>query len=126
MRQRWQTKLQEATTVLRRRLHTPISEQGAYLRAVLLGHVRYYGVPRNAPRLHAFRHALVGRWRAALQRRSQTARVPWTRMARLSTRWLPIPHICHPYPNQRFRVTHARWEPDAGVPHVRFCAGGAG
>jgi hypothetical protein len=22
-------------------------------------------------------------------------------------------------------VTHPRWEPDAGKPHVRFCAGGA-
>jgi RNA-directed DNA polymerase len=109
MRRRWQTKLQEVTTVLRQRLHVPIPEQGAYLRAVLLGHVRYYGVPRNAPRLHAFRHALVGRWRAVLQRRSQTGRVPWTRMVRLSTRWLPIPHICHPYPSQRLAyVTQGR------------------
>ena len=24
-----------------------------------------------------------------------------------------------------FAVTHPRWEPDAGKPHVRFCAGGA-
>ena len=26
-------------------------------------------------------------------------------------------------PNQRFAVKHPRWEPDAGMPHVRFCAG---
>jgi RNA-directed DNA polymerase len=25
----------------------------------------------------------------------------------------------------RFRRHHPRWEPDAGKPHVRFCAGGA-
>jgi len=25
----------------------------------------------------------------------------------------------------RFAVTHPRWEPYAGKPHVRFCAGGA-
>ena len=25
----------------------------------------------------------------------------------------------------RFRVKHPRWEPYAGIPHVRFCAGGA-
>jgi group II intron reverse transcriptase/maturase len=104
MRRRWQAKLQEVTTELRRRVHTPIPEQGAYLRAVLLGHVRYYGVPRNAPRLHAFRHALVGRWRAVLRRRSQTAAVSWQRMVRLATRWLPTPRICHPYPNQRLAV----------------------
>jgi RNA-directed DNA polymerase len=105
MRRRWQAKLQEVTTILRRRLHLPIPEQGAYLRSVLRGHARYYGVPRNAPSLHAFRHALVGRWRAALQRRSQTARVSWERMVRLSTRWLPFPHICHPYPSERLAFT---------------------
>ena len=27
--------------------------------------------------------------------------------------------------NQRFAVKHPRWEPYAGKPHVRFCAGGA-
>lgn len=101
MRRRWQVKLQEVTIELRRRLHAPVPEQGAYLRAVLMGHTRYYGVPRNAARLHAFRQALVRRWRATLMRRSQTAFVSWQRMVRLSTRWLPTPHICHPYPNQR-------------------------
>jgi len=101
MRRRWQAKLQEVSTALRQRLHEPIPAHGAYLRSVLLGHARYYGVPRNGPRLSAFRFALVRRWRAALMRRSQTARVSWERMARLSTRWLPFPRICHPYPSQR-------------------------
>src|SRR6266404_2580106 len=32
-------------------------------------------------------------------------------------------HALHPWPNQRFAVKHPRWEPDAGMPHVRFCAG---
>jgi hypothetical protein len=27
--------------------------------------------------------------------------------------------------SQRFAVTHPRWEPYAGKPHVRICAGGA-
>ena len=39
--------------------------------------------------------------------------------------WLPKPLILHPWPNQRFAVRHPRWEPYAGKPHVRFCAGGA-
>ncbi len=26
---------------------------------------------------------------------------------------------------RRFAVNHPRWEPYAGIPHVRFCAGGA-
>lgn len=101
MRQRWQAKLREVHLVLRRRLHKSIPEQGAYLRSVLLGHVRYYGVPRNGPSLMAFRSALGRVWHATLRRRSQTARVTWARLARLTRRWLPIPHICHPYPNQR-------------------------
>jgi RNA-directed DNA polymerase len=101
MRQRWQAKLREVHLVLRRRLHEPIPEQGAYLRSGLLGHVRYYGVPRNGPSLMAFRSALGRVWHATLRRRSQTARVTWARIARLTGRWLPIPHICHPYPNQR-------------------------
>jgi RNA-directed DNA polymerase len=43
--QRWQAKLRELKEELRRRMHAPIKEQGAYLRSVLLGHFRYYGVP---------------------------------------------------------------------------------
>jgi group II intron reverse transcriptase/maturase len=101
MRRRWQAKLQEVAVELRHRLHDSIPEQGAYLRSVLLGHVRYYGVPRNGPSLMAFRTALTRRWHAALQRRSQTASMPWDRLARYADRWLPTPRICHPYPNQR-------------------------
>ena len=29
------------------------------------------------------------------------------------------------WPSVRFAVRHPRWEPYAGKPHVRFCAGGA-
>jgi RNA-directed DNA polymerase len=105
MRQRWQAKLREVRLVLRRRLHEPIPEQGAYLRSVLLGHVRYYGVPRNGPSLMAFRRALGRVWHSTLRRRSQTARVTWARLARLTAHWLPIPRICHPYPNQRLALS---------------------
>jgi group II intron reverse transcriptase/maturase len=101
MRRRWQAKLHEVKTELRRRLHDPIPEQGAYLRSVVLGYTRYYGVPRNGPSLAAFHAALARLWRVTLMRRSQTAFVSWERMRRLLARWLPTPHICHPYPNQR-------------------------
>ena len=101
MRKKWQAKLIEVKAELKRRLHDPVPEQGAYLRSVVLGHNRYYGVPRNGPSLAAFRNALTRLWRAILMRRSQTARVPWTRMTLYVTRWLPTPRICHPYPNQR-------------------------
>ena len=104
VRQRWQAKLREVNTELRRRLHHPIPDQGTYLRAVVLGHMRYYGVPRNGPSLSAFRDAVTRLWRAVLMRRSQTAFISWQRMRRYAARWLPIPRICHPYPNRRLAL----------------------
>jgi RNA-directed DNA polymerase len=105
MRKRWQAKLSEVTAELRRRLHDPIAEQGAYLRSVVTGHVRYYGVPLNGPAITAFRQAIGRTWRRVLRRRSQGNHLPWRRMARIVQRWLPAVRICHPYPWQRF---HAR------------------
>src|SRR5437899_3792081 len=104
MRQRWQAKLRELKTELRQRLHTPTAEQGAYLRSVVLGHARYYGVPMNGPALLAFRQAVGRVWWTVLRRRSQGNHLPWHRMTRLVTRWLPIPRICHPYPLVRLGV----------------------
>jgi len=104
MRQRWRAKLQDVKAALRRRLHDPLPELGAYLRSVLLGHYRYYGVPRNGPALTAFRSAVSWRWWQALKRRSQTHRLTGARKDRLSHRWLPHARICHPYPAVRFGV----------------------
>jgi RNA-directed DNA polymerase len=104
MRRRWQAKLREVKAELRQRLHTPLPEQGAYLRAVVLGHTRYYGVPMNGPAIGAFRQAVGYLWRTVLRRRSQGNHLPWHRMTRLITRWLPSARICHPYPLVRLGV----------------------
>ena len=104
IRQRLQAKLQEVKTELRCRMHLPIPEQGAYLRSVVGGHVRYYGVPMNGPALHLFRWAVGRLWRRSLLRRSQTHCLPWRRMIRYITRWLPPARICHPYPLVRLGV----------------------
>jgi group II intron reverse transcriptase/maturase len=89
---------------LRRRMHLPIAAQGQYLRAVLTGHGRYFGVPFNGARLSAFRLKVVRLWHRTLCRRSQRRRMPWSRMACFVHRWLPYLHICHPYPQQRLLV----------------------
>jgi RNA-directed DNA polymerase len=102
---RMRAKLQALKLELRRRMHRPIREQGEYLRAVVLGHARYFGVPDNGARLHAFRFQVARLWYRTLCRRSQTHHLPWRRMYRLLAHWLPSPHICHPYPNQRLIVT---------------------
>ena len=46
-------------------------------------------------------------------------------MTKLADDWLPKPRILHPWPSERFAVKHPRWEPYAGIPPVRICAGGA-
>jgi len=103
IRQRQQAKLRALKEELRRRMHTPIGEQGAYLRAVLNGHFRYYGVPMNGPALTSF-HEAVGRlWWRTLRRRSQKP-LPWRRLRRHIQRWFPAVRICHPYPLERLRV----------------------
>jgi RNA-directed DNA polymerase len=104
MRQRWQAKLRAVKAELRQRLHSPVPEQGAYVRSVILGHTRYYGVPMNGPALGAFRKAVGRLWWTALRRRSQGNHLPWNRMARLVARWLPSARICHPYPLVRLGV----------------------
>src|ERR1700722_12391264 len=55
MRQRLQAKLSAVKAELRRRMHDPIPEVGKWLRSVVGGHVRYYGVPMNNQALHLFR-----------------------------------------------------------------------
>jgi group II intron reverse transcriptase/maturase len=104
VRQRWQAKLRVLKEELRRRMHLPIQEQGAYLRSVIRGHTRYYGVPGNGKRLTLFRKAIAWLWWCTLRRRSQCSRLSWHRMERFVQRWLPFAHICHPDPLVRFGV----------------------
>jgi group II intron reverse transcriptase/maturase len=104
MRQRQQAKLRVLKEELRRRMHMPIGKQGAYLRTVLAGHFRYYGVPMNGPALNSF-HGVAGRlWWRILRRRGQKHHLPWRRMRRYIQRWFPAVRICHPYPLQRLGV----------------------
>jgi RNA-directed DNA polymerase len=101
IRKRLQTKLNEVKAELQRRMHEPIPEQGKWLRAVVGGHIRYYGVPMNQAALAIFRFRVGWLWHRSLSRRSQNGRVLWDRMRRLITRWLPLPAISHPYPLRR-------------------------
>jgi RNA-directed DNA polymerase len=104
MRKRWQAKLSEVKAELRSRLHDPIPEVGQWLRSVVGGHIRYYGVPTNGAALQTFRFQVGQLWYRTLLRRSQTAGVPWARMRRLIDRWLPPARPCHPYPLRRMGV----------------------
>ena len=123
-RDRAVAKLKEVRDELRRRMHLPIPWQGMWLRQVVTGFYGYHAVPTNFAALAAFRIHVARLWRRALRRRSQKDGSTWARIEKLAHDFLPKPRILHPWPSERFAVKHPRWEPYAGKPHVRICAGG--
>jgi len=98
MRARLHAKLKEVHIELKRRMHDPIPEQGAYLRSVVGGHFRYYGVPMNGRSLSAFRNEIGRLWRLVLKRRGQKHPITWDRVDRLVAKWLPLARVCYTYP----------------------------
>lgn len=97
-------KLKETKGELKRRMHEPIPIVGRWLKSVMIGHYNYYGVPGNMYCLKAFRGEVTRLWKRTLSRRSQKGYVTWDRMKRLKSRYLPAPHITHPFPDQRLCV----------------------
>jgi group II intron reverse transcriptase/maturase len=104
IRKRLQAKLNEVKAELRRRMHDPVPEVGQWLRSVVGGHIRYYGVPMNDVALNLFRFKVGWLWLRALSRRSQRGHIPLDRMRRLIRRWLPSVRVYHPYPLRRMGV----------------------
>ena len=112
-RDRMRAKLREIKEQLRERMHEPIPEQGRWLKQVVTGFFAYHAVPTNSQALSAFRHYVTDLWRRTLRRRSQKDGMTWARITKIADAWLPQPRILHPWPDQRFAVTHPRWEPSA-------------
>jgi group II intron reverse transcriptase/maturase len=110
-RKRQITKLRSLRVELRRRMHLPLDEQGAYVRSVVVGHVRYFGVPFNSQAIAHFRQSAVWLWWRTLRRRGNRQLLPWRRMAHYAQKWIPAARICHPQPLARFS---ARLEVGAG------------
>ena len=69
------------------------------------GYYKYHAVPRNLPAMVSFYRRTGQLWAATLNRRSHKAAIGWERMYKIINRWLPTPHITHPYPEHRFGVT---------------------
>src|SRR5438067_7136364 len=119
-RDRMRAKLREIKGRLRRCMHQPIPDQGEWLRQVVGGYFNYFAVPTNGRRLDVFRHHVTDLWRRTLRRRSQKDRITLARMTQLMDAWVPKPIILHPWPSDRFAVTHPRWEPYARIGPVRI------
>jgi RNA-directed DNA polymerase len=107
-RDRMRATLGRVKEELRRRMHEPIPEQGAWLKQVVRGFFAYHAVPTNGPALRAFYYYVKRIWLRTLRRRSQKDRFSWQRMHGLAADWLPQPRILHPYPDKRFAVMHPR------------------
>lgn len=101
MRKRLQAKLREVKEAFRWRWHDPVPEVGKWLASIIRGHMQYYAVPLNFDAIAAFHNGVVWLWRRGLCRRSHKAHVTWTRMLRIARRFLPRPHIVHPWPDER-------------------------
>lgn len=123
-RDRMRATLRAVKEQLIRRMHEPVTAQGAFLRRVVMGYYAYHAVPNNGAAICSFRHRIMELWRATLQRRSQKGYMSWACIWRYADRWLPRARILHPWPDERFAVKHPRREPSAGIPLARICAGG--
>jgi group II intron reverse transcriptase/maturase len=123
-RDRMRATLRQIKEELRRRMHRPIPEQGAWIKQVVRGFFAYHAVPTNGAALRAFYYYVKRIWLRTLRRRSQKDRFSWQQMHSLAADWIPQPRILHPYPDKRFAVTHPRREPCAGIPPARIWAGG--
>lgn len=99
---RMRSKLRQIKDTLRRRMHAPVHEQGAWLRSVVQGYFNYHAIPTNGRQLVAFTRQIIRTWYAVLRRRSHRDRTTWARVYVLANRWIPSVKILHPYPWERF------------------------
>ena len=82
----------------RRHRHQPVQWQQQMLSRMLEGHYGYYGITGNRRALESFHWHVERIWRTWLNRRSQTARMVWSRFTRLLRRYpLARPRIVHSY-----------------------------
>lgn len=103
---RMTAKLKAIKAELRRRMHARPGEVGAWLRKVVNGYYQYHAVPGNIGQLSTFRQRVNRLWYQTLARRSQRARKRWEALVPMFERWIPRPHVLHPYPEARFYVIH--------------------
>jgi RNA-directed DNA polymerase len=86
-RSRLRRALKQVTLWCRANRHLPVVEQQRSLNLKLRGHYGYYGITGNFRALKGFRNEVVRSWRRWLDRRSQRARMNWTRFQALLQRY---------------------------------------
>jgi group II intron reverse transcriptase/maturase len=87
-------KLRAVRERARKMMHRPVPEQHAWLRSVLLGHYRYYGVHCNFASLQIFWDEVRRIWYRVLRRRDRKRALTWDRYDTLLIRFpLPKPKL---------------------------------
>jgi RNA-directed DNA polymerase len=102
IKKRMRAKLKAIKVELRKRMHDPIAETGAWVKQMLQGHLNYYAVSGNHPSLWWFCNQVRWLWLKSLRRRSQKARLSWERFIRIVDRFFPPIKVLHPLPVHRF------------------------
>ena len=103
-RDRMRATLRRIKEELRRRMHEPIPEQGAWLKQVVRGFFAYHAVPTNGSALRAFYYYVKRIWLRTLRRRSQKDPLLVAADAPVGRRLAPTTAILHPWPSIRFAV----------------------
>ncbi|NJM10140.1 MAG: group II intron reverse transcriptase/maturase [Bdellovibrionaceae bacterium] len=103
IRKKMRIKLTEVKQELRQRMSHPVNDQGKWLKSIVEGHCRYYGVPGN-PAPNRFRFAISQMWWKTLRRRGNRRKLQWRKMEKIVDRWLPQVKLHHPYPLRRMGV----------------------
>lgn len=96
MKSRLTRAVREVAQWCRKYRHEAVRDQHRALCQKLRGHYQYYGVIGNWDALKSFLSAVERAWRKWLHRRSQKARMHWSKFKRLLKRYpLPEPRIVH-------------------------------
>jgi hypothetical protein len=84
----------------RKMMHWPLREQHEVLSRKLKGHMAYFGISGNYPRIADLVHQARRTWRYWLSRRSNESYVTWETFSRILKCYpLPRPRLIHCYTN---------------------------
>jgi RNA-directed DNA polymerase len=118
-------KIAELKITMRKRLHWSIVDLGKWLKSVIVGHCRYYGVPWNGKSLTRFRSEIIRMWFRSLRRRSQKHRITWKRMYRLAKKLATVSFYLPPLSIRTYARQYSKQEPSALAVRAGICTGGA-